>query len=288
MNRKREITLIVVMVVSGGISFLATRLTASRPPQAEVPASARWLGAAPSAVVKLEEDFNTHADTLIESLLAEQKSLGTVIEDPCTPYNAILAQVEVVIAAHARLLRQVGEHLAALRSELPDEQRLRLMSLCAEILRGPLVRASGQGAGFGGGSRMGPRDGSGTGRGTGGRGYGGGAGYGRGRRLGTGLAQSLRLTDEQTTIAQQKDPDFEADAAQLRDSLLAERAKLLAAFEDPRTTNDELLAQIERLISAHSQIERRIARHVLVLRPYLTTDQQKWLIGLCRRAQNPS
>jgi len=288
MNRKREITLIVVMVVSGGISFLATRLAASRAPVAEVSLSVRWLGAAPATVVKLEEDFNTQADTLIESLLAEQKSLGTVIEDPCTPDNAILAQVEVVIAVHTRLLRQVGEHLAALRSELPDEQRLRLMSLCAEILRGPLVRASGQGAGFGGGSRMGPRDGSGTGRGTGGRGYGGGAGYGRGRRLGTGLAQSLRLTDEQITIAQQKDPNFEADAAQLRDSLLSERAKLLATFEDPRTTNDELLAQIERLISAHSQIERRIAKHVLVLRPYLTTDQQKWLIGLCRRSQNPS
>jgi len=109
-----------------------------------------------------------------------------------------------------------------------------------------------------------------------------------GRRLGAGLAQSLRLTDEQTTIARQQDPGFEVEAAQLRDSLLAERAKLLAAFEDPRTANDELLTQIEKLISAHSQIERRIAKHVLVLRPHLTTDQQKWLIGLCRRNQNSS
>jgi hypothetical protein len=42
------------------------------------------------------------------------------------------------------------------------------------------------------------------------------------------------------------------------------------------------------LISAHSQIERRIAKHVLVLRPYLTIEQQKWLIGLCRRSQSGS
>ena len=282
MNRRRVITLTVVMLISGGISFLATRLAASRFPQAEGPASVRWLGPAPAAAVKLEEDFVTQANMLIESLLAEQKSLGTAIEDPFTPDAAILAQVEVVNAAHARLLRQVGEHLAALRSELTGHQRQRLMNLCAETLRGPLARGGGQGAGYGGGSRMGPRDGSGAGRGA------GGPGYGRGRRLGAGLAQSLRLTDEQTTIAQQKDPNFERDTAQLRDTLLAERAKLLAAFEDPRTTNDELIAQIEKLISAHSQIERRIAKHVLVLRPHLTTDQQKWLIGLCRRDQNPS
>lgn len=283
MSRKNTIILIVVVVASGGISFVVTRLTAWRASQTEIPLSARWLGSASESVVKLEEDFSTRADTLIESLLAEQNNLGIAIEDPCTPDNAIITQVETVIAAHAQLLREVGGHIAALRSDLPDTQRQRLMTLCADMVRGPLIRAGGQGPGYGGGSRMGPRDGSGAGRRFGGP----GAGYGRGRRLGAGLAQSLRLTDEQITVAQQKDPNFETDAAMLRDVLLAERAKLLTAFEDLRASNDELIAQIEKLISAHSQIERRIAQHVLVLRPYLTPDQQKWLIGLCGRTQSP-
>jgi len=289
MSRNRAIVLIIVVLASGGISFLATRLAAVSTRKTEQPRPAGWLGDAPTSVIALEGDFDKEAQRLIETLLREQKSLGTAIEDPCTPDDAILAQVRVVIAAHEHLLRRVGEHIAALRAKLPAEQRQRLMSLCAEMVRGPLIRGGGRGPGYGGGSRMGPRDGSGMGRGLGGRGLGpgGGAGYGRGRRLGAGLAQSLRLTDEQTLIAEQQDPDFQADAARLRNALLAERAKLLAAFEDSQTTNDELLQQLDKLISAHSQIERRVAGHVLVLRPHLTAEQQKWLIGLCRRQIAP-
>jgi hypothetical protein len=288
MTRNRAIILIVVVLISGVISFFIARLAAIATQKAEQPV--RWLSDAPPSVVALEESFNREANILIEALLEKQKSLAGAIEDPCTPDDAILAQVETVIAAHEHLLRRVGEHIAALRSELPTAQRERLMDLCAETVRGPIGGGRGRGAGYGGGSRMGPRDGSGAGRGAGGgRGYGGddGMGYGQRRRLRGGLAQYLRLTQEQTLIAQQHDPDFEADAARLRDALLAERAKLLAVFEDSQTRNDGLLQQIDKLISAHSQIERRIARHVLVLRPHLTADQQKWLIGLCRRQIPP-
>jgi hypothetical protein len=101
------------------------------------------------------------------------------------------------------------------------------------------------------------------------------------------LAQYLRLTDEQIRLAQQIDPAFESDSESLRDTLLSERATLLAAFENPTATNSDLLMQLDKLIVAHSQIERRVARHVVVLRPHLTAEQQKWLIGLCRRAQEP-
>jgi len=86
-------------------------------------------------------------------------------------------------------------------------------------------------------------------------------------------------------IIQEKDPDFEADLTQMRNTLLAERAELLHVFEDARTGNEALLNQIDTLVSAHSQIERRIARHLLVLRPHLNAEQQKWLIGLCRHSQ---
>jgi len=284
MSRNKAVILTAVMAISGGASFVATRLAATGPRQTGPAGSVTWLGGAPDSVVELEKSFSGQADALIETLLQAQKTLATAIEDPCTPDAAVLAHVETVISAHESLLRRVGEHVAVLRLELPAGQRERLMDLCAETLRGPLIRGGGAGRGFGGGSRMGPRDGSGAGRGYG---YGGGGGYGRGRRLGGGLAQSLRLTDEQIRIGQEQDAQFEADSASLRDTLLRERAKLLAAFEDPAATNDEILAQLDKLILAHGQIERRVAAHVLVLRPHLTADQQKWLIGLCRRIEAP-
>ncbi len=99
------------------------------------------------------------------------------------------------------------------------------------------------------------------------------------------LARRLRLDEGQVSILQVKDSGFEADSMRLRDILLAERTALLALFEDPKSTDEELLQQIDKLILAHSQIERRFAEHVLVLRPYLTVEQQKWLIWLCRRSQ---
>jgi len=289
MNRNRTIALIVVVIICGGISFVGTRLTAIDAQKTGRNASVSWLGEAAPSVVKLEEKFSHEVDELIENLLQEQRKLARVIEDPCTSDESILAQVENVIAVHEPLLRRVGAHVATLRSKLPAEQQERLMQLCAEVLRGPMRQGGGRG--YGGGRLMGRQDSSGAGRGQYGRGYGreaGGRGYGRRRGQGGRLAQRLGLTDEQILIIDEKDPDFEADLNQMRNILLAEREELLNAFTDARTSNEELLNQIDTLVSAHSQIERRIARHLLVLRPHLNAEQQKWLIGLCRYSQDRS
>jgi hypothetical protein len=74
----------------------------------------------------------------------------------------------------------------------------------------------------------------------------------------------------------------------MRNALSAERAELLNAFENAQNSSKELLDQINKLVSAHSQIERRIARHLIILRPHLNAEQQKWLIGLCRHNQDRS
>ena len=132
---------------------------------------------------------------------------------------------------------------------------------------------------------MGWQDSSGQGRGQRGRGFGrgaGGRGYGLRRRQRGRLAQRLNLTDEQIRIAQGQDPNFESDLAGLRNTLLTERAKLVRMFEDAQTDNKQLLEQIDKMISTHSQIERRIAQYLLVLRQHLNAEQQKWLIGLCK------
>jgi len=289
MNRNRTIALTVVVILCGGISFVGTRLAAIDSQKNGRNESVSWLGEAAPSVIKLEEKFSHEVDELIENLQQEQKKLALVIEDPCTSDESILAQVENVIAVHEPLLQRVGEHIATLRSKLPEMQQERLMQLCAEVLRGPMRQGGGRG--YGGGRRMGRQDSSGAGRGQYGRGYGreaGGRGYGRRRGQAGRLAQRLGLTDEQVSIIQEKDPDFEADLTQMRNTLLAERAELLNVFEDARTGNEELLNQIGKLVSAHSQIERRIARHLLVLRPHLNAEQQKWLIGLCRYSQDRS
>lgn len=289
MNRNRTIALAVAVIVCGGISFIGTRLAAIDAQKTGRDGSVSWLGEAAPSVVKLEEQFSNEVDELIEKLLHEQRDLAQIIEDPCTPDESILAQIENVIAVHEPLLRRVGEHVATLRSKLPEEQRERLMQLCAEVVRGPMRQ--GRGRGYGGGRRMGRQDSSGAGRGPRGRGYGreaGGRGFGQRRRQGGRLAQRLGLTDEQLLIIREKDPDFEADLTQMRNTLLTERATLLTMFEDAQTDNEDLLKQINKLVSAHSQIERRIARHLLVLRPHLNTEQQKWLIGLCRHSQDRS
>ena len=100
------------------------------------------------------------------------------------------------------------------------------------------------------------------------------------------LANRLRLTQEQIQLLQENDPNFETDAYDLYRELMDERTNLVSAFENPQSTNEELLKHINNLITTHSKIERRMARHVLLLRPYLTIEQQKWLIGLCRRFQD--
>jgi len=277
MSRNRAIAFIMVVVACGVISFIGTRLAATGSQKTERDGSAPWLGEAAPSVIELEEKFSKEADGLIEDLLQEQNKLALAIEDPCTPDESILAQVEKAIASHEHLLGRVGEHVAMLRLKLPTEQRERLMGLCADVIRGPMSQGRGRGFGYGGGRGMGRgQRGWGRGRETNGR------GYGQRRRQRGRLAQRLGLTEEQILIAQEKDPNIETDLMQMRNSLLEERAQLLSMFEAPQTGNEALLDQINQLISAHSQIEQRLARHLLILRPHLNAEQQKWLIGLCK------
>lgn len=296
MNRKRTAVLAIVAFVCGAVSFLNARLTALGTQEAGFATSQRWLSEASGAAIGLEEKFGAELDGLIANLGAEQKLLASVLEDPCTPNEIVLERTENVIGAHKHLIRRVGEHVVELRGKLPASNQNCLMSLCAETVRGPISRlgsriGGGRQNGFGrpglGGRGNGYGRGSGAGLG-GGTGRGDGGGYGLRQRVRDRLARRLRLDEGQVTILRDKDSDFETDSIRLRDILLAERTKLLVLFENPESTDEELLQQIDKLILAHSQIERRIAEHVLVLRPYLTVEQQKWLIGLCRRSQDDS
>lgn len=290
MNRKRTAILAIVAFACGAIAFFNARLSVLNDQKKEHKPSAQWLSDASRAAIELEEKFDEELDGLIKNLAAQQKSLALALEDPCTPNEVVLEHTEAVIGAHEHLIRRVGEHVVELRGKLPADKRDYLMHLCAQTVRGPMSRLGGR---AGGGGR---RNGTGGG-GPGGRGYGYGRGGGAGRGNGAGYGLRLRVRDrltrrlgldeEQVKLLLEKDPDFEASSMNLRNALMTEREKLLSIFENPNSSDGELLLQIENFISTYSWIERRIAEHVLVLRPYLTVEQQKWLIGLCRRSQDP-
>ena len=289
MNRKRTAILAIVAFACGAIAFFSARLTVLNDQKKEHKPSAQWLSDASRAAIELEEKFDEELDGLIKNLAAQQKSLALTLEDPCTPNEVVLEHTEAVIGAHEHLIRRVGEHVVELRGKLQADKRDYLMHLCAETVRGPMSRLGGR-AGRGGrrnGTVGGGPDGRGYGYGRGGgAGRGGGGGYGIRLRVRDRLARRLRLNEEQAKLLQEKDPDFEANSMNLRNALMTEREKLLSIFENPNSSDGELLLQIENFISTYSWIERRIAEHVLVLRPYLTVEQQKWLIGLCRRSQH--
>jgi hypothetical protein len=291
MNRKRTAILAVVAFACAVISFFNARLTALSIQKTESKPLGKWLSDASGTVVELEEKFNKELGGLVDNLAAQQKSLALALEDPCTPNEVVLERTEDVIGAHELLIRRVGEHVVELRDKLPAENRDYLMNLCAETVRGPISRLGGRTSGGGRRNQIGGGGPNGRGHGYGrggGAGRGGGGGYGMRLRIRDRLARRLGLDQEQAKILQEKDPDFEANSVSLRYALMAEREKLLSLFENPQSSDNELLQQIEKLISTHSSIERRIAEHVLLLRPYLTVEQQKWLIGLCRRFESGS
>gem|GEM_PF-5824651 len=150
------------------------------------------------------------------------------------------------------------------------------MQFCARSLRGSARRRYRW--------RGGAQDG-----GAGGPGRGGGRGAGRGRQYRGGwghahpLAQRLQLTQEQIAWVRQHDPDFDQQCLTLRDSLREAHMALVASFEDERAADEELLTQVDRLIEAHSSLEKRVVEHVLVLQPRLTRQQRERLLGLCTR-----
>lgn len=98
------------------------------------------------------------------------------------------------------------------------------------------------------------------------------------------LYRWLNFSIEQADQVAAADPGFAAEAGQMEKSLVADRDKLASMLDDPGTGNPELEAQFERVIASHNALERRVAKHVLAIRPYLTAAQQKQLMGLCAQS----
>jgi hypothetical protein len=284
MQRRDIFILIGIVLAVGAAAFYVGRTAATRrkaPPAGGQPG---WLGNVPGETAQAEQHFAQQARERMDAVRAERAVLASMLPDSRFTGEQVLAQVDSIVQSHATLAKSVGVHLAGLHSNLPEAQGQRLMLSCANSLHGSMQRryrwrggAQDQGEGFMGGRGGGP------GHGAGGR----GAGYGKQYRGGRsdampGLARRLQLTQEQNTWIQERDPNFEGQCVLLRDRLHEAHGDLVASFEEARTAGGELVTKIESLMAAHGALEKRVARHIVLLRPQLSQEQRDRLSGLSR------
>lgn len=91
----------------------------------------------------------------------------------------------------------------------------------------------------------------------------------------------LRMPPDQLKQIQGIDPTFTEASAKLERTLYEERQRLADLFDDPDATAEDIQQQVERVITADNTLERRVAAHLLALRPHLTAEQRSTLFERC-------
>jgi len=274
MTRQGVLILAVLAFVAGATAFYIGRTRA---------AGQSWLKNAPREAVEADRQFEEQARRLADAVRAEQIALATMLADANSSGEQVFGQVDRTTESHGTLIRTVGRHLVQLRDTLPRSQAKTLMQWCAGSVRGQVQRRyrwhGGAQDAAGGRGYMGGRGTMGR-RGRGGPGYRGGQSRGR-AGSDSGLVRSLQLTDEQVAWIGQQDPNFEPDCSVLKDRLNGVHTQLVASLEDAQIDREVLLKRIDDLVQAHADLEKRVARHVVLLRPHLSAEQRERLAGLC-------
>ncbi len=279
---RRRIVTILLLVLFGAwtAAFVAGHMTSPAKAGPNGSVCPVWLQGASEQAVNLEQGFQTLACQLEKEWHQQQEVLLGLLEDPCSTDERIGAQVSVVCRCHEDLIRAVGRHVAEIHRALPASQRRYLMQSCGrlqeqEIRKRYRWRGGADPAAF----QDRPR--------VNGRGGAGGTGRARGQRhrwgrQGGAVQRGLRLTDDQLTLARQLDPLFDEDASRLKEQVAAAHVALMGVFEEAGPLDSRFDSAINALAAAHLAMEQRVAQHVLLLRPHLTSEQIRCLIGLCR------
>jgi Spy/CpxP family protein refolding chaperone len=71
---------------------------------------------------------------------------------------------------------------------------------------------------------------------------------------------------------------YRAERRELEAAVAAAREELAALFDGGQAGDEEILAQVERVIAANNALERRTARFLLDVRPHLTRSQSRRLL----------
>jgi len=94
------------------------------------------------------------------------------------------------------------------------------------------------------------------------------------------MSHLLELSTEQEHVINEADPSFPGDAAKLAAKLDAEQENLATLLENPDSERETTMAQVETMMIAHNNLERRVAEHILEVREHLTPEQRTKLMGL--------
>ncbi len=270
MRTRSVTTLLIILACTGAASFVVGRSAGSAQPAASGRGRPAWLEGASDKAVGLERQFIPQVDQLDRELRLQQDALLGLLEDPAATDAQVTGQVSVVGRCREDLIKAVANHVMQLGGAMTPAQQAQLMHSCGQVLQQQMQRRVRW---RGGASQSAAEDRP--------RGMGRGQRYRWGRRGGA-LQQELRLTDDQIAIQQQLDPQFETEAARLREQIAAARAALLSVFQDSQVRPAQFASAVEGLVAAHDAMEQRAARHVLLLRPHLTSEQIRRLVGMCR------
>lgn len=95
------------------------------------------------------------------------------------------------------------------------------------------------------------------------------------------LGRWLQLPAPQREALRRVAPLFSEDRRRLEVALAEQRERLARLFEQADAGDEQILAQVERVIEAHNALERRVAEFLLAVRPHLTAEQAHRLFERC-------
>ena len=283
-NILRLLLTVFIAGIAGVVSFYITHSLEVDKAYTRQSAMRNWLAFTDeqdNIIRQTDPDFDAEAAALSRAFIAERQQLARLLEASLSSDEQITAQVEKVIEANHALVKRVVTHILAIRKHLSPQQQQQFMRLCSDIISGRAAKGH-----LLGGNNAGPgKQYFGTGKGRSrlgqGRGRGRGQGQGWGRRHRGGVASDIEFTPEQIKTIQQLDPDFKVESTKLTEAVSKEHEQLALLLDTPTTNDNDIWQQLEKLLEARAQLERRTSRHVLLIRPHLSPEQQKILVGLC-------
>ena len=91
----------------------------------------------------------------------------------------------------------------------------------------------------------------------------------------------LGFSDEQDKAIRQSDPDFDTEAAELSLAFIAERQQLARLLDASGSTDEQITAQVEKVIKANHTLIKHVITYMLAIRKHLPAQQQQPLMRLC-------
>jgi len=273
------VTLFLAGVVGVG-SFYITRSPAADNVYSAQVSMRNWLAFTDEqdkAIQQSDPDFDTEAAEFSLAFISERQQLARLLDASGSTDEQITTQVEKVIKANHALIRRVVTHILTIRKHLSPQQQQQFMQLCGNIIQGRAGKKRLLGATNGDSGKQQFGQGKGNGRRPG-RGW--GKGQGRRRRYRGGLSRNVEFTPEQIQVIQQLDPGFEAKSTEFATTASKEHEQLALLLETSSASDNVILQQLEKLLEARAQLERLISQHVLLIRPHLSPEQQKIIVGL--------